>query len=134
MKRMIIIFLFAPMLAMAAGYSGASGTNKLGEVVVIGDDAYELYVMKNKNDSILKSKEQYDFRKECQRYSKDDANFITCKPNSKSPLSGTTYKTTTSKKYHPCDDPTFNGTVYVCIKGCNNTRAPKIFYEKPWEC
>jgi hypothetical protein len=59
-------------------------------------------------------------------------------PHRQSPLSGVTYKITYSPKWRPCNvDPFYDkspGQVYVCIKGCSNPRAARIFRVGPWEC
>ena len=119
---------------MADGYGGARGKNSLGEIVYIGEDtARSIYVEKNKQDHDWA--EHYDFAAECPT---STHNTFSCPPGRKSPLSGSTYKITTSKKWRPCNvDPFYDkspGEVYVCVKGCDNKRVPKIFYVNPWEC
>lgn len=139
MKILIVLFLLFPNLAVAAGYGGAQGTNKLGEIIRIeGDIPDTIYVQKNAKD--FDWKEKYSLDDACPTFQKifEGARQFSCIPNGKSPLAGTTYGVTTSKKYIPCDEPPYNdkspGEVYVCVKGCENPRAPKIFYVSPWEC
>ena len=132
MRYFLMLLACTPLLAIAAPYGGAEGKNQLGEIIGISSEVPEIYVHKNIKDSEVN--ERYNLSEECPTFLKGDFKKFSCKSNRKSPLAGTTYKVITSKKYHPCDDHTFNGTIYVCIKGCNNKRAPKIFYESPYEC
>lgn len=126
--------LSIPLSCMAAGYGGARGTNSLGEIIHIGGDTADtIYVQKNKQDH--EWLEHYDLRSECPTF---DAKVLACLPGRRSPLSGVTYRITTSRKWRPCNtEPYFDkspGEVYVCVKGCSNKRAPRIFYVDPWEC
>lgn len=139
MRTAFLLFVLLPQLAFAEGYSGANGTNKLGERIYIGDDGGDgvdtIYVFEKRTKS-NKWKERYDLREECPSFFLWGKQF-SCLKNGKSPLAGSTYQVTTSKKWKPCGSVRageFNGEVYVCIDGCNNPRAPKIFYVNPWEC
>jgi hypothetical protein len=135
MKSAFIFFFLLPCLAFAEGYSGASGVNKRGEIISIGDDGGDLattiYVFE-KNAESPKLKERYILKEECPSFFGNREQF-SCRKDGKSPLAGTTYRVTTSEKYRPCGDE-FPGEVYVCIEGCNSPRAPEIFHVNPWEC
>lgn len=130
-----MLFLLLPCLAFAEGYSGAHGTNKLGEIVGIGDDGGDLattiYVYA-KRAKVSKFKARYRLKEECPSFFGGEKQF-SCRKDGKSPLAGTTYQVTTSEKYRPCGEE-FAGEVYVCIAGCNNPHAPKLFYVSAWEC
>jgi hypothetical protein len=134
MRCLMSLLLCVPTFALAAGYGGAAGTNSRGEIIhIAGDTADGIYVQKNKSDH--EWKEHYELRVECPVFSDK---LLSCLPGRKSPLSGVTYKITTSRKYRPCDFAPYNdkspGVVYLCIKGCNNPRAPRMFHVGPWEC
>ena len=137
MRSVLLLFLFASSLASAAGYGGAQGTNKLGQIVTLQGDGYEdtvIIVKKNTKEYL------YKFKAECSFFfnADNEEGKMLCSKKGRSPLAGATYKITTSKKWTPCkenelypsNDP---GTVYICIRGCNN-QTPMIFYENPWEC
>ncbi|MHB1085085.1 MAG: hypothetical protein ACYCZA_09635 [Thiobacillus sp.] len=139
MKTALVLFAIMPCVALAAGYGGAQGTNKRGEIIRIGGDVADtIYVQKNAKDS--EWKESYVLRDECPSFLStfEGKKQFSCRKNSQSPLAGTTYRVTTSKKYQPCNEPPFNdkspGEIYVCIGGCDNPRAPKTFIVSPWEC
>ena len=130
----ITLLLAVPLTALAAAYGGAQGTNRRGEIIRIeGDTAETLYVQRNAIDTAWA--ERYVMAEECPVFTETT---LSCPPGRKSPLSGTTYRITTSKKWTPCDLPPYHdkgpGTIYVCIAGCNNPRAPKVFRVQPWEC
>ncbi|HTD27960.1 MAG TPA: hypothetical protein VK660_01070 [Xanthomonadaceae bacterium] len=134
MKGLLLLLLFAPTVALADDYGGAAGRNSRGEIIHIeGNSADTIYVQKSKTDH--QWKEQHELRVECPVFSD---RLLSCLPGRKSPLSGVTYEVTTSRKYRPCNvDPYYDksaGQVYICIKGCDNPRAPKIFHVFPWEC
>lgn len=136
MKALVAFVALMPSIGMAAAYGGAQGTNKRGETIYIDGDIPEaIAVRKHSNDP--KWSEQYPLLEECPTFS-EAAKQFSCLSNGKSPLAGTTYRVTTSKTYRPCDQPPYDdksaGQVYLCIEGCNNPRAPKIFYVTPWEC
>jgi hypothetical protein len=139
MRALIAIILLISSTAFAAGYGGAEGKNKRGEIVVIGGDVADLlYVRKNKD--VYEPSEEYKLAEECENFHltfKGKKSF-SCASGRKSPLSGTSYKITTDPKYLPCiDEPYFDkspGEIYVCVAGCSNPRAPRIFYVSPWEC
>lgn len=152
MRFALIFIVFVPCFAFAAGYGGAHGTNEYGETIYFSEKWIEIegksrrvlmvsvsYTQKNAGQE-----EPFDFVDECTRFHFEEKEIrISCRKNSKSPLAGTTYRETTSKEYNPCRDDDGNylppdpeysgGTVYECIEGCDNPRAPKIFYEQPWE-
>ena len=118
----------------AAGYGGASGTNALGEIIHIsGDMAESLYVQNPAKDS--GPVETYDMKQECPTLTDTT---LACLPGRASPLSGATYRITTSKRWTPCNVEPYHdksaGEVYECIAGCGNPRTPKIFHVNPWEC
>jgi hypothetical protein len=128
-----------PCMALAAGYGGAEGTNRRGEIIHIGDDVAEtIYVQKGVKDT--EWKERYVLRDECPSFAGtyEGKGRFSCRKNSSSPLAGATYRLTTSKKYLPCNVPPFNdktpGELYVCVAGCENPRAPRVFRVSPWEC
>ena len=136
-----IALLLFPVFGFSAGYGGAEGRNRLGERIYIGNDSYyELYVIRGPGDG--EWSKPYDMNAECPEFrnamEKGLAGTFSCPPQRNFPLSGVTYRITTSNKYRPCDgDPYFDkspGTVYVCVKGCNRKSAPSIFTESPWEC
>jgi hypothetical protein len=151
----LLLLFFFSIIGLAAGYGGASGTNSLGEIIHIeGDIADTIYVQKNEKDH--EWTESYDFLEECPdfpQYAKEGEELkdrFSCRKEGKSPLAGAVYKMTTSEDWRPCEsfpedmgfqpDPNIDygfdapGDVYVCIAGCDNPRAPKIFYVNPWEC
>jgi len=154
MKLLIMVVSLFPAIATASGYEAAKGSNEAGEVLLIDLEYTEKYlectkkspeeVCSNVDEPIMEevisvSKgdvlEKYSLTKECQntrQYS------ISCPRSARFPLAGTKYIETTSEDYKPCDvEPYFNkgsGKVYKCVEGCNNPRAPKIFYVQPWEC
>ena len=142
MRSLFIVFALFPLVAMADGYTGAHGTNKLGELIYIGagslgsadDPADGIYVFKNRK-SYLKGQlsKRYALLEECPLFSNAEGERFSCHKNGISPLAGATYRVTTSRKYKPCHDDTI-GTVYVCVAGCNSPRVPRIFYKEPWEC
>lgn len=135
--RIILLLLFTSSLATAAGYGGAQGTNKLRQIVTLEGEGYEDIDIAVKNNS---KEYRYKFKGECSFFFNKDneASKISCSQKGRSPLAGATYKITTSKKWTPCkknelypsNDP---GTIYICIRGCNN-HTPILFYESPWEC
>jgi hypothetical protein len=143
MKNVYVFAIAAltPLLSLAAGYGGAEGRNRLGETIHIASDSYhELYVVKGtKRRDWSKA---FDMNVHCPEFKKamDEGGRATfsCPPERAFPLSGTTYRITTSRKYRPCSGtPYFDnrpGTVYLCVKGCNSKKAPAIFKEGPWEC
>jgi len=139
MKFIFALIIFVPTIVMAAGYGGAQGANKLGEIVRIeGDVPDTIYVQKNDKD--FEWKEKHSLAKECPTFLEifNWNGKFSCIRGGQSPLAGTTYRVTTSEDYTPCDVPPYNskspGEVYICIEGCNNPRAPQIFYVGPWEC
>ena len=139
MKSLIVFAVFFPVIASAAGYGGAEGKNRRGEIIRIGGDIPDtIYVQKNKKD--LNWKEQYSLAKECPAFTAifEGKRQFSCNFSGKSPLAGTTYKVTTLKSYKPCDEPPYNdkspGIVYLCVAGCDDPRVPKLLYESPWEC
>lgn len=120
--------------AHAAGYGGASGENALGEIIhITGDMAETLAVQKDTQDTAWV--ETYDMKQECPTFTDTT---LACLPGRASPLSGATYRITTSKRWKPCNLEPYHdksaGQVYVCIAGCKNARAPKMFHVDPWEC
>lgn len=132
------VLLLVTGQACAAGYGGASGKNALGETIHIeGDLAETLYVQAAVQDAAQDSTsvETYAMQQECPTFTDTT---LACLPGRASPLSGTTYAITTSKRWKPCNVAPFHdsspGVVYVCIAGCRNPRAPKIFHVSPWEC
>ena len=130
----LALLLAIPLTALAAAYGGAQGTNRRGEIIRIeGDTADTLYVQRNAGDNAWA--EHYVMAEECPVFTEKT---LSCPPGRKSPLSGTTYRITTSKTWTPCDIPPFHdrgpGKIYVCTAGCDNPRAPKIFRVQPWEC
>lgn len=142
MKTLFVIaFLLFPAMGLTAGYGGAEGRNRLGERIHIGSDSYyELYIIRGPGEG--KWSKPYDMNVECPEFKSamergDKAKF-SCPPQRGFPLSGTTYRISTSKKYRPCDqDPYYDkspGVVYFCVRGCNRKSAPLIFREGPWEC
>ena len=138
MKALFALLFIFPAIALAAGYGGASGTNSHGEIIRIeGDIPETIYVQKDIKD--FKWKEKYSLLKECPNFpATTDAKEFSCSKTGESPLAGTTYKITTQRSYKPCNVTPYNdkspGEVYVCIRGCENLRAPKTFYVSPWEC
>lgn len=142
MKRVYVIALaLIPVWSFAAGYGGAEGRNRLGERIFIASDSYyELYVIRGPSERDWSK--PFDMNVDCPEFSKalgkgPGATF-SCPPQRAFPLSGTTYRITTSRKYRPCSDApyydNYPGTVYLCVKGCNSKTAPAIFKESPWEC
>lgn len=120
----------------AEGYGGAAGRNSRGEIVRIDyadDSTFVIRVQKGAGPD--RWKERYDLHAECPVFGDK---WLKCLPGRNSPLSGTTYRITTSPKWRPCHgSPFFDNTpgfVYVCVKGCGNPRAPKVFRVDPWEC
>lgn len=162
MNRVLILAVLLPSIAFAAGYGGAEGKNSLGEIIRIESDLGEtISVQKNSED--FEQEETYVTRDECPSFFNEDPATVSsylhtlkeqfsCRKDGKSPLAGTTYKITTSEDWKPCEsfpedmgiqqdlepgiDYGFDapGEVYVCIAGCDNPRAPQIFYVSPWEC
>ena len=139
MKSLCIVAALLPSIAFAAGYGGAEGSNKRGEIVRIeGDVADTIYVQKGRKDS--EWKESYDLNKECPDFQAtfEGKTHFSCRIDGKSPLAGTRYKVTTSNSYRPCNvEPFFDktpGEIYVCVSGCDNPRAPTKFILRPWEC
>lgn len=137
----LIAFLLFPTIASAAGYGGAEGRNRLGERIHIGSDSYyELYIIRGPGNGIWS--EPFDMNVECPEFKsamiKGRTSVFSCPAGRKFPLSGTTYRITTSSKYRPCESaPYFDkspGTIYLCINGCNSKTAPTLFKESPWEC
>ena len=134
--------LLFPVATFASGYGGAEGRNRLGErIYIAGDSHYEIYVIKG--PSAADWSKPYDMNVECPEFINamekgGVGQTFSCPSQRKFPLSGTTYRITTSTKYRPCNfDPYFDktpGIVYLCVKGCNGKSAPTIFKESPWEC
>lgn len=130
----LLCMLLVTAQAHAAGYGGATGRNARGEIIHInGDMAETLYVQKSAQDSAWV--ETYEMKQECPIFTDTT---LACLPGRASPLSGATYRITTSKRWTPCDVEPFHdksaGEVYECIAGCGNPRTPKIFHVNPWEC
>ena len=144
MKKLVVFaLLLVPGMSLAAGYGGAEGRNKAGEIIHFAADAYyELFVQKNKDDH--EWTEHYDMNVECPGFVKamgaaeGTSLVFSCPAGRRFPLSGATYRITTSREYQPCNlDPYFDespGTIYECIAGCEGKRVPRQFRESPWEC
>ena len=138
-----IALALIPVWSFAAGYGGAEGRNLLGERIFIASESnYDLYVFKGPNKSDWPK--PFDMNTACPEFGKAMAEFseamnkrpsptFSCPSHRLFPLSGTTYRITTSKKYRICDGE-FPSIVYICVKGCNSKTAPSIFKESPWEC
>ena len=142
-KLALFVLLVAPGAGLAAGYGGAEGRNKAGEIIHFAADAYyELLVQKGDDDH--EWAERYDLNVECPGFVKamgapqGGSVVFACPAGRGFPLSGATFRITTSRAYQPCDlDPYFDkspGTIYECIAGCAGKRVPKLFRESPWEC
>lgn len=142
MKRVYVAALtLIPVLSLAAGYGGADGRNRLGETIHIASDSdYDLYVIKGPSEGDWSK--PFDMNVHCPEFKiameKGSGATFSCPPQRIFPLSGATYRITTSRKYRPCSGEPFYdnspGIVYVCINGCNSKAAPAIFKEGPWEC
>lgn len=137
----LIACLLFPTVASAAGYGGAEGRNRLSERIHIGSDSYyELYIIRGPGNGVWSR--PYDMNVECPEFGNamngGRTRIFSCPAGRKFPLSGATYRITTSSKYRPCESaPYFDkspGTIYLCIKGCNSKTVPAIFKESPWEC
>ncbi len=100
-----IFLVLLPTAALAAGFTGIYGNNKLGDGVAV----VEGFVDK--------------FSEECE-YSGD--RFLVCKASGKSPLAGTTYEITS--------DYCKSGYNYVCKKGCERPEVPPNMFESFYEC
>lgn len=142
MKKICAIALaIIPVWSFAAGYGGAEGRNRLGERILIASDSYyDLYVITGPSEGDWSK--PFDMNAYCPGFSeamnKGLGATFSCPPQKTFPLSGATYRITTSRKYRPCSaEPFYDkspGTVYVCVKGCNSKTAPALFKESPWEC
>jgi hypothetical protein len=141
MRIYLVALAIIPVWSFAAGYGGAEGRNRLGERIYIASDSYyDLYVIRGPSESDWSK--PFDMDTNCPGFSnamnKGPGATFSCPPKPAFPLSGTTYRITTSRKYRPCSSEPFNdnspGTVYECVKGCNSKTAPAIFNESPWEC
>jgi hypothetical protein len=138
----VLILALIPATGLAAGYGGAEGRNKAGEIIHLGSDSYyELFVQKDESDH--EWVEHYDMNIECPGFAQAmqtlaGRRVFSCPANRGFPLSGATYRIATSEEYRPCElEPFFDespGTVYECIDGCEGERVPPLFYESPWEC
>ena len=138
-----IALALIPAWSFAAGYGGAEGRNRLGERIYIASESYyDLYVFKGPKKGDWPK--PFDMNTACPEFGKAMAALnetmnkipsqtFSCPSHRSFPLSRTTYRITTSKKYRICDGE-FPGMVYVCIKGCNSRKAPSIFKEDPLEC
>ncbi|WP_374355674.1 hypothetical protein [Chitinimonas sp.] len=139
MKLFHSVVVLLPAIAFAAGYGGAEGGNRLGEIIRIeGDVPDTIYIQKGRKDS--EWKERYDLNQECPNFQKifEGAKYFSCRVDSKSPLTGTRFRVTLSKKYQPCNvEPLFDktpGEIYLCVEGCNKPRVPQKLIVSPWEC
>jgi len=141
MKPLCAIALsLAPALALAAGYGGAEGRNRLGERIHIASDmGEELFVIRGRGDGVWS--QPFQMKAECPAFDAamwQNSGTFSCPAGRQFPLSGTTYRIGTSRNHRPCATEPFSdpspGTVYRCIKGCENQRAPALFKVSPWEC
>lgn len=138
-----IALALIPVWSFAASYGGAEGRNRLGERIFIASETYyDLYVIRGPNESDWSK--PFDMNTACPEFGKAKAEFgeamykrpgptFSCPSQRSFPLSGTTYRITTSRRYRPCHDE-FPGVVYICVKGCNSKTAPSIFNESPGSC
>lgn len=126
-----IFLLFLSLTAHTAGFGGAEGKNKLGEVVLVGEakgSDWGIYVKEPNSES----QKEFSFNMECKWDWKATPLTFSCNPNGNSPLAGATYKVQTSKtEKNDCDQPR---SLWVCIAGCNRPSVPQVFRIDPWEC
>src|SRR6266566_4702771 len=126
-----IFLVLLPTAALAAGFTGIYGNNKLGDGVAVVEGfvdkqgEFQNYFSVDPPSSILIAHKNkfYKFSEECE-YSGD--RFLVCKASGKSPLAGTTYEITS--------DYCKSGYNYVCKKGCERPEVPPNMFESFYEC
>ena len=127
--------LLAP-LSFADGIGTISGENRLGKIVVIGNDATEIDVYRRKangKELIPEAGRSQPFSKECD-WSADGKGGIDCRHGASSPLAGAVFspRYPNSKRYKDsCGAP---ASILVCVSGCRPKRVPLILMRDVWEC
>ena len=119
---------------LAAGYGGDSGSNRLGQFVLIAPDTSdEIVVYRSVKDFPAKRQSEFKFVEECDWLFDGQVQRLDCRKGTSSPLAGATYvrKHPRSKKYS-------NGcggyiSVMVCLTGCESKKVPRRLEEGLWE-
>jgi hypothetical protein len=128
--------LLLVQLSLAAGTGNISGGNRLGQSVLIGNDATEIVVYRftpNRKELVPEPGRSQLFSTECE-WSADDKGGIDCRKGTSSPLAGAVFspRDPNSKRYtDSCGAP---ASILVCVSGCKPRRVPLILIRDAWEC
>lgn len=131
----ILLLLSFPIASYGACSGTISGKSKTVSLDISdGGCAYAAYYISFSKlgadgKTAVGGARQVPFNEEC----KEVKNGITCRPNGRTPLSGTTYRLEHFGR-DPCDETgKTRGTRYRCVNGCNGD-APQFLEIEPYEC
>lgn len=132
-----LLFFSISSCVFAWGYGGAEGKNSLGQTVgFTSEDLHQIWVHdpKQGKDHFI----TFEMSTECPEIIEwldaepKKGTLIRCSSVGQSPLAGTTYTKSKSKRIkNTCNAP---ATVFTCVAGCGRKEVPLIIVEQPWEC
>jgi len=126
----ILALLFFCDAAVAMGFGGALGSNRLGQKIHIEESKSGVSIFVESPGQVEWA--EFPILDECPNWNWDGQRSFSCKFTGRSPLAGATYNVGISGRIRSACGK--RAVVYTCVRGCNKKAVPATFVVQPWEC
>jgi hypothetical protein len=134
MRTLLLVALALMPSVVFANFGSASGTNRLGEYVVISELEVLVYPLKKNGKRADWPLAEYKTQEACKAmgWVTRPGQTLDCRGGSLSPIAGAVYKVKQSRAHRNNCGP--NPRVWVCVSGCAPKRVPTLLIEDDYEC